>query len=442
MTHALETFAMSEGSSRDCRREPLRVGLILNTFPELSETFLIHLIAALLDGGHEVLIFASPSRVKPIHETVNAYDMMERARYLDVPALGPRMLVHGMRCLFGSTWDPGALACLNALRYGTGTLRFRALSSLREFRRESFDLLHCHYAAIGWSYLPYRRIFNVPFVTSFHGDHYKSFRYGQRWHLTRLFQQGDAFIANGEFTKIELARIGCPAAKIHVIPAVVSDDNVEFRPRTGGISGADGRISIVCVARLVISKGILVALEALKLLRLDGHNATLTLVGDGVDREHIRSRCAAMGLSDAVTFRGWLTQNEVYAVYRRADVAILPSIGDSTGSNESQGVVLQEAMLHGLPVIGSDLGGIPESLDHGAGGALFPPGDAHALARLVVEAAEKPAVTLKRVHHAYRYVRSKYLKPAVLRAHERVYDEALLRYAGRAAPASQASLTR
>jgi colanic acid/amylovoran biosynthesis glycosyltransferase len=409
----------------------MRVGLILNTFPELSETFLIHQIAALLDGGHQVTIFADTPLSKPVHETVGQYGMLERTRYLRRQLWGAHQAVDVPRTLLESLGTSGLLRCLNVLRYGTGVLRFRALHALRDCSRERFDVLHCHYASIGWAFLPYRDVFRVPFVTSFHGDHYKSFGTSASTHLRALFRRGDAFIANGRFTSGELRHLGCPPEKIHLIPAVVSDEGVEFHPRSGGILGPDGHVNILCVARLRVSKGLHVAMEAVARLRAAGHRATLTIIGDGIERHLIEADAVRLGVADVVTFAGWLTQRDVFAHYRTADIVVLPSVGDATGTNESQGVVLQEAMLHGVPVVASAIGGVPESVDDGAAGLLFPSGDAKALTEQILMLVSHPDATLDRVHYAAQYVRKKYLKPAILQGHERVYAEALARYTGK-----------
>jgi colanic acid/amylovoran biosynthesis glycosyltransferase len=402
----------------------MHVGLILNTFPELSETFLIHHVAALLDGGHQVTIFAGRPLSPIVHETVGQYGMLERTRYLERQGRGLRQAIDVPATFLSSLGIHGVLRCLNVARYGTGVLRFRALNALREFSGERFDVLHCHYASIGWAFLPYRDIFRAPFVTSFHGDHYKSFGTRASFHLRTLFRRGDSFIANTQFTAGELTSLGCPAEKIRLIPAVVSDEGIEFRPRTGGSLGPNGGIHLVCVARLRVSKGIHIAMDAVARLRAAGHRATLTVIGDGIERQVIEAQCRDLGVQDAITFAGWMTQREVFAHYQSADILVLPSIGDSTGTNESQGVVLQEAMLHGLPVVASALGGVPESVNHGAAGLLFPPGDAKALTRRILEVVENPDQTLARVNAARDYVRGKYLKPAILKAHERVYREA------------------
>lgn len=406
----------------------MRIAVVLNTFPEISETFLIHHACALLDGGHDITIFARPGTPGPVHEMVADYRMLARTRYLRRQRWGPRQALDVPRTLVESIGQSGVLRCLNVVRYGTGVLRFRALHALREFATADFDLLHCHYASIGWAFLPYRDIFRVPFVTSFHGDHYKSFGRDGGGHLAALFRLGDAFIANGAFTAGELRHLGCPGDKIHVIPAVVSDESVEFRPRPAGVPGPDGHLHVLCIARLDRAKGIEVAIEAVAQLQAQGQRATLTVVGGGPHRAALEALRDRLELHRTVTFLGWQTQREVFAQYRIADVVVLPSIGSACGANESQGLVLQEAMLHGVPVAASAIGGIPESLDGGRIGVLVPPGDAAALAAALRKLAREPAQTLRRVEAGAAYVRSRYLKPIVRQAHEAAYASALERY--------------
>jgi colanic acid/amylovoran biosynthesis glycosyltransferase len=408
----------------------MRIGIIVGEFPQPSETFILHHVAALLDGGHDVSIFACrrpTSRV--IHEVFGQYDLSARVHYLPRQPWGLKQLAYAPASMIESLGRAGAARCLNVRRYGSGALRLSALHALPTFARAEFDLLHCHYAAIGWAFLSYRDIFRVPFVTSFHGEHYARFGRGPSAHLKPLFRLGDAFVANGAFLRGELLRLGCPADRIHVTPAPVTDAGVEFRPRPAGIPGPGGHIRILCVAHLKPGKGVHVLLDAVSRLRLAGHRAELTIVGDGSERAALEAQRDRLDLVGAVSFAGWCTQAGVFAHLRSTDVLVLPSVGNADGVTESQGLVLQEAMLHGVPVVASAIGGVPESLDGGAAGALTPPGDAEALAATIVRIASDPARTLATVRAAEAYVRARYLKESACRAHEAIYAAAQAHYA-------------
>jgi glycosyltransferase involved in cell wall biosynthesis len=162
------------------------------------------------------------------------------------------------------------------------------------------------------------------------------------------------------------------AARIHVAtPGVDMAD-----PAPGTEAGSE----LLCVASLVAAKGHDVLLAALGTIAdLDWR---CTLVGrldldpDFVDELH--KATADTGIADRVVFAGALPHDDVQAAYARADVLVLPSRG------ESYGMVVTEALAHGLPVVASSVGGVPEALGHGEDGStpgmLVRPDDAAALA--------------------------------------------------------------
>lgn len=412
----------------------MRIGLILDTFPEISETFLLHHITALLDGGHDVSIFAErPHSASRVHPDVATYDLLSRTTYLDRQPLSSKQVIRVPRAIIQTAGRRGALHVLNPFRYGTGVLRFRALHALRSFSNAHFDILHCHYAPIGWAYLSYRDIFGVPFVTSFHGEHRNSFKAHASLHLRHLFARGDAFIANSAYTRDQIISLGAPAEKVRQIPAPVNDADAQFVDRTHTKERGEP-VQLLTVCRLDKAKGVDIAMRAVRALQARGVNAQLEVIGDGPHRAALEEESKSLGVTDRITFAGWRTQAEVYAAYRTADIFVLPTL------REAQGVVLQEAMLHGLPVVASDTGGVPESLNFGDAGKLFPKSDADALARAIVEIVDAPEATRAMAHRAVDYVRGRYTKTAVRLAHEQLYTSVLSNVGANRRNASTASV--
>src|SRR3989475_31083 len=86
------------------------------------------------------------------------------------------------------------------------------------------------------------------------------------------------------------------------------------------------------------------------------------------------------GLQHLVEVRGRVAEQELRRAYAAASVLVLPAIVDARGDTEGLGVVLLEAMSYGVPVIGSDLGGITDIVVDGQTGLLVPPQDSAALA--------------------------------------------------------------
>ncbi len=144
--------------------------------------------------------------------------------------------------------------------------------------------------------------------------------------------------------------------------------------------GTDTGGNLLCVAAVTRTKGHDVLLAALTGVRdLDWR---CTLVG-ALDRDpdfvdELRRTAADAGLADRLVFAGPLGHDDIGAAYGGADALVLPS------QAETYGMVVTEALAHGLPVIASAVGGVPEALGHGDDGSdpglLVRPDDPHALA--------------------------------------------------------------
>ena len=93
-----------------------------------------------------------------------------------------------------------------------------------------------------------------------------------------------------------------------------------------------------------------------------------------------------------VRFRGCVPDAELAACFRAADAFVLPAVEDAKGDVEGLGVVLIEALAHGLPVVASESGGIVDIVKHDRTGLLVPPGDAPALAAALRRLREEPAL--------------------------------------------------
>ena len=109
-------------------------------------------------------------------------------------------------------------------------------------------------------------------------------------------------------------------------------------------------------------------------------DARLVLVGDGPEYGRTRALIEQLGLIDSVRFVGVV--DDVVPVLKAADLLLLPS------ETESFGLVALEAMASGVPVVATDVGGLPEVVEHGVSGFLAPVGDIDAMAAYCLEILE------------------------------------------------------
>ena len=149
---------------------------------------------------------------------------------------------------------------------------------------------------------------------------------------------------------------------------------------------SDGVVRLLAVGALVPRKGYDVLLAALA--TMPGLPWTLSIAGDRTrDRaygEQLDADIARFGFADRVHTLGAVSDARVAELYQSADVFVLPS------HFEGYGMAFAEALAHGLPVIGTTAGAIPETVPHGAG-ILVPPDDARALAAALRRLIENPS---------------------------------------------------
>jgi glycosyltransferase involved in cell wall biosynthesis len=101
----------------------------------------------------------------------------------------------------------------------------------------------------------------------------------------------------------------------------------------------------------------------------------LWIIGDGVERKSLEALVAQLNLAGKILFHGKLPNDQLPRYYATADIFIAPSITDSSGDTEGQGVILLEALASGTAIISTQTGGIGEVLEHGKTGLLVKPND-------------------------------------------------------------------
>lgn len=176
---------------------------------------------------------------------------------------------------------------------------------------------------------------------------------------------------------------------------------------------------LVCAASLTTRKGHRYLLEAVARLKAAGRPVHLTLAGDGALREELEALVDELDLSAEVEVLGAVEHTELLGLYAagRFDAAVLASL------HEGIPVALIEAMAHGLPVVGTDVGGVGELLEGGAG-LLVPSEDAAALAAALGRLAADVPLRLHLGETGWRRVKSGYDARRTVRRLERLYERA------------------
>jgi glycosyltransferase involved in cell wall biosynthesis len=154
-----------------------------------------------------------------------------------------------------------------------------------------------------------------------------------------------------------------------------------------GRYGLAGKVVLMTLGRLVSAeryKGFDNVLDMLPELAREIPNIAYLIAGSGSDQERLMQKADALGIGQRVVFTGFVPEEEKAALYRLADVYVMPSHA------EGFGFVFLEAMATGLPTIGSKTDGGREALRDGLLGTLVDPADPHDLKRAILAAVRKP----------------------------------------------------
>ena len=252
-------------------------------------------------------------------------------------------------------------------------------------KTKKIDIIHAHWPfphaliALGAC-----KLFRIPLVLNFHGAELLLIR-KKKWIrpiMKFIIGQANAIFANSRFTaskisalrpaKIEWSPYGSPLSSGKVPP-----------PHARG-----ERYKILFVGRHIERKGIEFLIQAAKLL--DPQKFEVRIVGKGNLTDSLKELAQKISAQNVI-FTGPLSPDDLRKEYQESSCFVLPAIIDSKGDTEGLGVVLIEAMQYGLPVVASNVGGIPDVVVDGETGILVPEKDPKALASAFQKLESDPA---------------------------------------------------
>jgi glycosyltransferase involved in cell wall biosynthesis len=228
----------------------------------------------------------------------------------------------------------------------------------------------------------------------------------RRWLKRHLSGRLGAHVAVSDATARAVeAEAALPVGSIRTIHNGVTE--VEAVPPRS----TDAPPIVVVVGRLNRQKGIDILLAAL----VDLPDVTARIIGDGPEREALTEMAARLGLGRRVTFLPW--QRDVVRQLAQADALVLPS------RVEGLPLVVLEAMLAGVPVLATDVGGLRECVVPDRTGILVPPEDPAALAEALRRLLGDLELRQRLASSARSYALEHFTASAMTSAYETLYGE-------------------
>lgn len=252
-------------------------------------------------------------------------------------------------------------------------------------KRERIDIIHSHWILPhGLPGMIAGYLLSIPHLCSVHGtDVTITKTYPPLIHIVRFIAHRCSYLStNSRYTQSIIESISTNNPELKLIPMGVDPIEDLSNQSRGNPQGKKEEI-ILFVGRLIQWKGVHILISAMNKVKESNPNVQLYIIGDGIYLNHLRELVSHLNLENNVFFLGRIPDGDLSNWYQKASVFVLPSIMIDN-QTEGLGVVLLEAMAFGLPVIGSNIGGIPDIIENNVNGLLVPPGDPDALADAII----------------------------------------------------------
>ncbi|RMH02143.1 MAG: colanic acid biosynthesis glycosyltransferase WcaL [Chloroflexi bacterium] len=368
-----------------------RIAYILKMYPRFSETFIVNEILELERRGVDVRIYslrkpddgrfhASLARVKANVIYIPQYPQMEPDRVLSA-----HRFLHD---LFPDTYRQTRAFALSRGHVYAQKRFLQAGIIAAHLLRHPVDAIHAHFATSATTVAYYvNNLIGIPYSFTAHAkDIFHSTV--QPGSLQRKIRHARFVVTVSDFNRTYLQNLmGDESGDIRRLYNGI--DVRRFRPPTNESSRKPNLI--LSVGRLVEKKGFDVLLAACGYLKQWDINFMCHIIGKGPLENELRAQIHALGLGKQVKLLGPRPQDKVRQAYRKATIFALPCVRARDGNQDGLPTVLLEAMACGLPVISTNMVGIPEIIDQNVNGLIVPPNDAAALANGLALLLQHPA---------------------------------------------------
>ncbi len=387
------------------------IAFFVQSFPELSETFILNQITGLIDKGKDVQVIAiHRGKGGAVHEDYKAYDLSKRTTYLlDSEADTGK---HGLFLRVVNRVFAASRREITRLRFSL--TKEQNFYSSRTFHKASkiiqtaaplqkFDIIFAHYGPIGSLAILLRELgfFSGPIATFFHGFDLSK---DQAIHFFRkeyqtLFEKGELMFPVSHFWHRKLLEWGCPDKKIRVHRMGINPDVFQMQRPERPINRP---VKMISVGRITEKKGLEFAVKAVakvaEMLPID-----YAIIGTGETILEIKKLIKQLKADNFIHCLGDQTQERITQFLAQADIFLLPSVTANNGDMEGIPVALMESMAMGLITVSTRHSGIPELITNGVDGYLAPERDVNALAEILLAITNQPISALEKMRRMARF---------------------------------------
>ncbi len=319
----------------------LRILMVVNKFPRITETFILGQIKALIDASFDVTILSVwRDETDIVQQDLIEYGLLKKVTYID----------------FYEEKNQEELCSF--------------------INQGNFDLLYCQYDKIGRIFARLKekeKITNKMVCCIRGGDLIKKIE-SDRDGFSTLFSHASFILPVNNYFKKILVSNGFSEKKIIVQHSAIDLSKFCFQKR----SYNKKRLNVVSVNRLIKGKGVDLAVKAMIKICKKYKQVHYYVVGNGVLFKSLKKIITKARLEKRIHLMGWKSHEKVKQILNESHIFLLASIGTDGIPN-----AIMEASASGLPVVSTTYGGIPEIVQNGKSGLLVKPGKVRSLVKMI-----------------------------------------------------------
>ncbi|PQJ73322.1 glycosyltransferase [Polaribacter butkevichii] len=392
-----------------------RILFIVDSFPTLSETFIVNQITGLIDEGYDIRIFsiAENKKVK-IHQVIKEYRLLEKTYYntIRIPVKKYKRILYALTLLISKFYKIQWRILFNTL-------------NIKKHKKEAYNLnlfyksiyfvfnkmphiIHVHFGHNGIKFSELKDLNIIPssvkIVVTFHG--YDLFPNKETFYRNKyklLFKKATVFTVNTVYLKNLLKAVNPRLKNIELLP--MGPNLKLFKVKKANKRNTEEPINISYCGRLINLKGSCLMIDIAKVLKEKEISFKMNIIGEGELMDELQQKTKDFNLENFIKFYGGLSQEKIKNIFKESHLFISPGIEDEvTKRAETQGLVIQEAQAMALPVLVSDAGGMQYGMIDGKTGYVLPQKDINAFVNKIIYLKENEEVRQIMGNYGMRYV--------------------------------------
>jgi glycosyltransferase involved in cell wall biosynthesis len=287
---------------------------------------------------------------------------------------------------------------------------FELISVLRLLKKEDIDIIHAHWI-VPQGFLAHvtNKLTKKPYVVTAHAGDVFTLKNNLLKKLAKSTLKNSSYCTvNSSYTKKAVDNI-CKTTRIEVIPMGVNLKSFNMKKKSNFLKrNFKAKDIILFVGRLAEKKGLEYLIKAMPDVIRKFRNAKLLVIGKGPTENKLKQLTKKLNLDRKIIFLGKMSNEQLPKYYASSDVFVGPSIITKSGDTEGLGIVFLEAISSGIPVIGTNVGGIPDIIKNNKTGLLVEQKNSKELSKAIIKMISDNKLRKKLQYNAYQHIKEVY----------------------------------